>query len=133
MFTRTCEYAVRAATYIAEYGAEKPVLARDVAAYADVPLKYLQKVLRDMVRSGVLKSARGIGGGFRLARPAGKVSLMDVVAPFDDVLRRSNCPFGNPQCGIANPCPVHDRWGRVMGSYQRFLTTTTLGKLVKKR
>jgi Rrf2 family protein len=133
MLSQTCEYALRAVTYIGRHTDAGPVLAKDIATEMEVPLRYLQKVLRDLVRIGVLDSTRGIGGGFRLSRPADKVRLTDVMAPFDDILARTSCPFGNPQCGKANPCPVHDRWADVAGAYLAFLQNTTVRDLLGKR
>jgi Rrf2 family protein len=131
--SQTCEYALRAATYIAHHDEDEPVLAKDIAAKTNVPLKYLQKILRDLVRTGLLASARGIGGGFRLSRPPAKVFLADILVPFDDTTQRMSCPFGNPHCGESDPCPVHNRWKRVVESYRTFLLTTTLGHLIKDK
>jgi Rrf2 family iron-sulfur cluster assembly transcriptional regulator len=130
VLSQTCEYALRAATYIARHGEDDPVLAKEIAENTRVPLKYLQKVLRDLVRGGVLVSARGIGGGFRLSRPPAKVRLAEVLAPFDDAGHRLSCPFGNPACGGSNPCPVHNKWKRVVECYSSFLEHTTLGHLI---
>lgn len=133
MLSQTSEYALRAATYIAHHDADEPVLAKDIAENTGVPLKYLQKVLRDLVRTGLLASARGIGGGFQLSRPPAKVRLADILAPFEDVTQKMSCPFGNPDCGGSNPCPVHNRWKRVVDCYRAFLQTTTLGHLIKDK
>jgi Rrf2 family protein len=133
VLSQTCEYALRAATYVAHHAGDQPVLAKDIAENTNVPLKYLQKVLRDLVRVGVLVSARGIGGGFQLSRPPAQVFLADVLTPFEDLTQQMSCPFGNPECGGSNPCPVHERWSRVVQAYRNFLETTTLGQLVKKK
>lgn len=133
MLSQTCEYALRALTYIAQHNDEGLVLARDIAKHTNVPHKYLQKVLSDLVRSRTLTSTRGIGGGFRLNKPPGEVRLIDVMSLFDDVLAQTNCPFGNPECGVSNPCPVHDRWVDVVTAYKGFLETTTLKDLVRDR
>ena len=132
MWSQTCQYALRAVTCIAEGGGDDPVLAKDIAAEMNIPHQYLQKVLRELVRAGVLSSTRGIGGGFKLARPARDVRLADVIGPFDDIMDRGTCPFGNPLCGEADPVPVHDRWGAVVTGYKEFLELTTLEDLVKK-
>ncbi len=130
MLSQTCEYALRAVTYIGQHGHDGPVLAKVIAEHSGIPLRYLQKVLRDLVRSGVLASSRGIGGGFRLGRDAKDIRLADVLAPFDDILPRTACPFGNPECGVSNPCPIHDRWLGVVTVYKAFLETTTIGDLI---
>jgi len=131
LWSHTCEYALRAVTHIAQRGGDGPVLARDIAAAMDIPRPYLQRVLRELVRRGVLTSARGIGGGFRLNRPPEKILLLDIMTPFDNVLARTACPFGNPRCGWENPCPVHDRWSRVVATYRSFLESTTLADLLR--
>lgn len=130
MWSQTCEYALRAVTHLGRCGRDQPVLARDIADTMNIPHQYLQKVLRELVRYDVLTSTRGIGGGFQLNRPAEKLSLADVIEPFDDIKRRSTCPFGRPDCGKKNPCPVHERWSGVMTAYRDFLETTTVADLV---
>ncbi len=130
MLTQTCEYALRAVTYVAQHAGEDAVLARDIASAANVPYEYLQKLLTEMVKNRLLASTRGIGGGFRLARPAGKIRLLDVIQPFDDVMQRSLCPLGNADCGKRFLCPLHDRWGVVVETYRSFLETTTVADLV---
>ena len=129
MWSQTSEYALRAATYIARYGEDGPVLAREIAADMGISHQYLQKVLRGLVLSGVLSSSRGTRGGFQLCRPAQRVCLFDVIEPFDKTVSRRMCPFGNPHCGVRNPCPVHSEWSKVSDAMKRFLKTTTLADL----
>ena len=129
MLSQTCKYALRAITYVVDHLDEGPALAKDIAEEADVPLRYLQKIMRDLVRSGVLHSTRGIGGGFRLSKPPERIHLIDVLAPFDDSLQKTMCPFGNIECGVRNLCPVHERWSEVVEAYRNFLDTTTLAHL----
>ena len=80
----------------------------------------------------MLSSARGIGGGFRLRQPAQELRLLDVVAPFSNSLDRSTCPFGYPQCHKEDPCPIHERWIRVVEAYRAFLETTRVQDLMDK-
>lgn len=130
MLTQTGEYALRAVTFIGKHQSEGPVSAKDIATATKVSLKYLQKVLRDLVRSGVLSSVRGIGGGFRLGRPSDQLVLLEIVQQFDSSLRRPTCPFGNPKCGDGHACPVHDRWSLVVEAYKNFLEETTLADVI---
>ena len=129
MLPQTCEYALRAMTWIARQ-ADGAVQAKDIASDAMIPLQYLQKLLTELVKHGFLASTRGVGGGFRLARPASDLGLAEILAPFDDLLERSRCPFGNLLCGKSDPCPVHSRWEKVMQHYRQFLESTTLADLV---
>src|SRR5262249_47761223 len=104
----TAQYALRALVYIAGQDPDRPVLAREIAQRTGVPLHYLSRILRDAVRHGLLDSTRGVGGGFRLARPPKKVALIDVLMPFDDILARARCPFGQPRCSDHHPCGFHE-------------------------
>ena len=130
MFTQTGEYALRAATFIGKQPGDKLVSAKEIAANTKVSLKYLQKVLRDLVQADVLSSTRGIGGGFRLSRLADQMPLTDIVRPFDTSLRRIECPFGNLYCGQETPCPVHNRWINVVTAYKNFLENTTVADVI---
>ncbi|QDV89512.1 HTH-type transcriptional regulator IscR [Phycisphaerae bacterium RAS2] len=129
MLSMTAQYALRAFVFIAKHGAEHPVLAKDIAARTGVPLHYLSRILRDAVRAGLLDSARGVGGGFRLTRPAHRIKLMDVLSAFDDVLDRSRCPFGQPRCNDQMPCGFHEFWKPISVAYRTMLEKTTLGEI----
>lgn len=133
MLSRTSEYALRAVVFIFRHSDDQPVLAKVVAAQTQVPLKYLQKILRQLVHNGVLRSVRGLHGGYVLAKSPQQTHLWDVLAPFEPSLGGTACPFGNLQCGIANPCPVHDRWAPIVAAYRHFLESTTLSNLGEKR
>ena len=130
MLSTTSEYAIRAATYIAQHDGRGSVSAKDIAKAADVPVKYLQQILKTMVKSGILSSSRGVGGGFNMKQPAKKVLLGDIVTLFDDVARRMLCPFGDEEdCGTNNSCAIHDRWVGVVNPYRKMLGETTLESL----
>ena len=126
MISMTAQYALRAMVYVAAQEAGRPVLAREIAMKTGVPSHYLSRILRDAVRVGLLESARGVGGGFKLAKPASRIKLYDVLAPFDDVLDRSKCPFGQPRCNDDHPCGFHEYWKPIAVAYRRMLEQTTL-------
>lgn len=129
MLSMTAQYALRAFVYIAAHETERPVLAREIAAHTGVPSQYLSRILRDAVRAGLLDSARGVGGGFRLARPAARIRLFDILAPFDDVLNRSRCPFGQARCNDDHPCGFHPYWKPIARAYRNMLENITLDRV----
>jgi len=133
MFTKTAEYALRAVVVIAQTSEDGPVLAKDIAADGQIPARYLSKVLRDLVRAGVLTSTRGIGGGFKLRRRANKVKLIDVVRPFEDVLASRRCLFGNPRCSDDRPCSMHKRWKPVKEAFRKLLEETTVADVAREQ
>ena len=129
MLSMTAQYALRALAYIAGHDGQRPVLARDIAAKTGVPHYYLSRILRDATRAGLLESARGVGGGFRLARPSSKIRLHEVLAPFDDLLDRSKCPFGQLQCNDKHACGFHKFWKPISQAYWRMLDDAMLSEV----
>jgi len=129
LLSRTAQYALRAMTYLARQPAERRVGVREIARRTGVPAQYLARILRDAVRAKLLESARGVGGGFCLARPAKRIRLREVLAPFDDVVARCACPFGQASCGDGDACGIHPHWKPVKRAYLRMLERTTLAEV----
>lgn len=123
--TRTGEYALRAMIFIAQSGESNAIPGRAIAKETGIPLKYLQKILGDLTRCELLTSAPGKSGGFQLRRSARRITLCDVLAPFERPLAM-HCPFGNVACGDRNPCCAHREWKKVVETEQRFLQKTTI-------
>lgn len=128
MLTRTGEYALRALVYLAQREADLPISVPRIAEDLDIPQKYLSAILSDLVREGILTSARGRGGGFGLVRPARRIQLSEVLWPFEPMLHaeRSPCPFGNPVCNDDEPCAGHKHWKPIKQAYAEFLSNTSL-------
>lgn len=132
MLNQTAEYALRTAVLLAEHE-EAPVALRaaDLAAHLDIPANYLSKILHQLAREGVLESQRGKTGGFRLARPAARIRLADVIRPFDEIDTRRACLLGRPVCSDAAPCQAHARWKVIGTSLAEFFRHTTLAAMVE--
>jgi Rrf2 family iron-sulfur cluster assembly transcriptional regulator len=109
IFSRPCEYAIRALSCLALAPAGA-VRAEEIARAEDIPLPVLSKVLQDLVRKGLLESRRGPGGGFRLSRRPELILLRDVVAAIDGLDQFSLCVTGLPGCSDETPCPLHEMW-----------------------
>lgn len=129
MLSQTAEYALRAVLALAEAGSDQPVGAAHLAATLGIPQNYLSKTLHQLARAGVLDSTRGKAGGFRLARPAARISLLEVVSPFDDVTGRRTCLMGQPVCSDHNSCAAHERWKDVAERTAEFFRDTTIADL----
>ena len=130
MLSRTSQYALRAVLHLAR-APDAPVSAAEVAADLDVPANYLSKILHALSRAGVVRSERGPGGGYRLARPPERTSLADVIDPFDRIGVGGRCLLGNPQCPGARPCAAHERWRRVSEPLTVFFHDTTVSELLE--
>jgi Rrf2 family protein len=133
VLTQTSEYAMRAVLTIAEEPEGHPVGAARLARVLGIPQNYLSKTLHQLARAGILESTRGKLGGFRLARPAARISLVEVVGLFDDVTGRRTCLMGRASCSDHNACAAHARWKGVSDKIADFFRETTVADLVTER
>lgn len=111
LFSKSCEYAIQALLYLAYKEREgRPVLLREISDSLRIPHHFLNKVLQQLTRDGILVSHKGVLGGFSLGRQGCEITLIDVVKAVDGDRFLTGCALGFPGCGDENPCPVHDRW-----------------------
>lgn len=129
MLSQTAEYALRAVLMIAEEGEVEPVGASRLASRLGIPPNYLSKTLHQLSRAGVLESTRGKLGGFRLARPAERITLLEVVSPFDEIQAQRTCLLGRPVCSDQTACAAHLRWKKVSEQIADFFGQTTVADL----
>jgi len=104
----------------------------DIAREIGAPRNYLGKLLRPLTQEGLVISQKGKGGGFRLARPAGEITLFDVVEPIEEVSRWEGCFLGRNKCAGKTPCALHDRWKSLRASYLKFLKSTTVADVARE-
>ena len=129
LFSKSCNNAIRAVTYIA--GREKNVFIqiREISNNLHISFHFLTKNLHPLVSAGYLKTARGARGGIAFAVAPGKITLMDIVLAVDGPALFEECLIGLPGCGIKNPCPLHDQWEEINESIKRMLNRTTVQAL----
>ncbi|WP_373045964.1 RrF2 family transcriptional regulator [Vulgatibacter sp.] len=126
LFNQTAEYALRAMAHLALLPEGTSVRARDLSAATGIPPDYVSKVLRRMVREGLLLSQKGHGGGFRLARPPAAIRFADVLAALDEGLDPERCAFGWGACGGHAPCPLHNAFSKLKAAVNTWASETTL-------
>jgi Rrf2 family transcriptional regulator, nitric oxide-sensitive transcriptional repressor len=126
--SQTTEYALRATLFIAQQ-APLPARLPDVAEAIHAPQRYLAKILGQLARAGVLTSARGRAGGFRLSPGTEHASLSSIIAVFEEPERR-RCLLGRGVCGQNPGCAVHEKWSPIGQSAAAFFADTTIGELL---
>lgn len=131
VLSQTAEYALRAVLWLAEHGHGDTVRVDEIARALGIPANYLSKTLHTLVRARVLRSTRGPRGGFRLAVPPERLSLIRVVAPFEELDARRRCLLGRPECSDRNPCPVHDSWKQTAERVAQFFRATTVADVCR--
>ncbi|MFB3815356.1 MAG: Rrf2 family transcriptional regulator [Terriglobales bacterium] len=130
MLSLTSEYALRALSYLARQPQGRSVLGRDLARKAGVPANYLAKILLSLRRAGLVATARGTGGGYRLDRAAHRIRLSEIVELFDGAKARDACVLDHEhKCHPATACSAHHAWRDARLAYAHFLTATTLADI----
>jgi len=84
--SRSTGYALLSVGYIARHQDQKVILSQDISKQYDIPLEYLLKILQQLVRANVLRSKRGPRGGFSLARPPQKITMLQIIEAVDGPL-----------------------------------------------
>jgi Rrf2 family protein len=131
MLSQTAEYALRTVLYLATTDQAELSNVSDLAERLDIPRNYLSKTLHQLARAGVLTSTRGKHGGFRLTKPPSKLSLAEVVAPFDGPTGARICLLGRAACSDSDPCPAHGRWKSVSNEVSTFFRETKVSDLLE--
>jgi Rrf2 family protein len=132
MITKTGLHAVRAMVVLARLPEGANAGAAAVAAEIGAPPNYLSKLLQGLAREGLVRSQKGLGGGFRLTRDPCQIALLDIVQPIERVSRWSGCVLGHRECSDEAPCAIHHRWKHVRMAYLRMLAQTTIADLLAK-
>jgi Rrf2 family protein len=132
MVSKTGCHAVRAMVALARLPDGAYAGAARIAQEIGAPQNYLGKLLKVLATEGLVESQKGLGGGFRLARDAQEISLLDVIDPIEHLRRWSGCILGRPECSEIDPCAIHHRWKAVRDAYLRMLQQTTIAELVAK-
>ena len=103
---------------------DESVTNQDIASLLDVSVHHLAKVHQRLVRAGILRGVRGPTGGFRLAREARDITLMEVVEAVEGSFEPCQCLLGRPKC-VASPCALGQMSDAVNSMVRDFLTGTT--------
>ena len=128
MISQTVEYALRAVVTLAQNDG-RACTARELAALTQVPGPYLSKLMQGLVRGGIVRSQRGLHGGFSLAREVQELSLWDVIEVVEPIQRIHECPLDIQSHGTSL-CPLHRRLDSALESIESIFRETTLAELL---
>lgn len=131
MFSKTCEYGIRAAIFIAsESFQDKRVGLKDIAKKIDSPVAFTAKIMQILSRQNIIHSIKGVGGGFEI--PKNKIStikLSQIVSALDGDSVFTGCGLGLNHCSAEHPCPVHDKFKSIRNELAFMLENTNLEEL----
>lgn len=131
MFSKACEYGIKASIYIALNSYEsKRVSLKAIAKEINSPVAFTAKILQDLVRHGIINSVKGAYGGFEIDKHAiASVKLSQIVIAIDGDNIYKSCGLGLNSCDENHPCPVHDKFKSVRDELRHMLEHTNLEEL----
>ena len=132
MLTKTSEYALRSLMYIALQtgNGDQKVGIKEIAQELELPMHFTGKILQDLVRKGLIASAKGPHGGFFLNHPASSITIMDVIREIDGTEAFKRCGLGLKHCSETHPCPLHNQFKVYRDGLAHFFATKTIQDLV---
>ena len=131
MFSKTCEYGIRAAIFIAsESYQNNRVGLRDIAEKIDSPEAFTAKILQILSKNNIIHSIKGVGGGFEIPKEKmSQIKLSQIVTALDGDRVFTGCGLGLNQCSEDHPCPVHDKFKSIRNELAFMLENTNLEEL----
>lgn len=132
ILSKTCDYALRAAFFIAARQDRKFVPIREMSEKLNISFHFLTKILQVLNQKKITISFKGPNGGVALARSAEFIYLNEIVEAVDGKKICKECLLGLDNCGDQNPCPLHNEWAGIRGQLQAVFDQTSLSDIAEK-
>lgn len=131
MFSKSCEYGIRAAIYIATQSLQdKRVSLVEIAEEIDSPKPFTAKILQQLAKAQIITSIKGKTGGYEIDKAKMKdITLSQIVACIDGEDIYNMCGLGLRHCSASHPCPLHNQFKIVRDNLKQTLQTTNLASL----
>jgi Rrf2 family protein len=127
--THRGDYAIRAMIALSHDDRGR-LSVRRIAEEMHIPVAFLPQVMRDLVAAGLVESASGRSGGYRLARPAAGIAVLEIVESIEGDSRRTTCVLRGSPCGRDGHCDVHDVFFAAQAAMLDRLRRATLADLI---
>jgi Rrf2 family protein len=131
MFSKACQYAIRATLFIAQRSLEGDrVRLKTIAKAIDSPEAFTAKILQQLARNKIIHSIKGPSGGFEIAdHDLDTIRLIKIVEAIDGDQVFDGCGLGLKQCNAVKPCPVHNKFKIIREELKNMLKTTNIREL----
>lgn len=125
------EGAIRTVLYLALEGAERKVPGQEICGTQEITPAFLVKVTGPLVQKGILRATRGVRGGFALARPPERITLLEIVEIMQGPLVFNECLLAPGTCPRDLRCPVHPVWQEIRSTSENILASWSVADLVR--
>ena len=131
MFSKACEYGIRAMVYIAHQSEKgKRVRLKEIAKAIDSPEAFTAKILQSLTKDDLISSKIGTSGGYEIQKVrSSKITLREIVKSIDGDKIYKGCGLGLKECNESKPCPVHHQFKAIRDDLSKMLQNTTIEEL----
>lgn len=127
--SRKVDYALRAVIYLSLLQDSRPASVKEIATRRRVPQKFLEKIIKDLIRAELVCSHRGAHGGYTLKRPAEQISFRDVIEAVEGPIALNVCVTEQRDCSVLASCNMQRIWQEGQRRMLEFFSDTTLADL----
>lgn len=131
MFSKACEYGLKALIFISDKSSKGVrVNVTEISKKIDSPPAFTAKILQQLVRAGIIKSAKGPSGGFEISEEKMDIiKLTHIVDAIDGDKIYNGCALGLNECSSLKPCPLHEKFAKIRAELKLMLDATSLHDL----
>jgi Rrf2 family iron-sulfur cluster assembly transcriptional regulator len=130
--TRSGEYGLRGLLFLARRPSEGFVLVSEISKYQRIPETFLAKIFQRLSKAGLLRSSRGSKGGFSLGKPAGSITMREVIEAIDGPIALNRCLRREGECDEEELCPIYPVWSKAQQQLLEILDSTTVEDLARQ-
>jgi Rrf2 family iron-sulfur cluster assembly transcriptional regulator len=129
--SKACSYGLFGMIYLARQPQGKIVSVSEICEVEDLPEKFLAKIFQTLARAGLIRSHRGAGGGFSLARPANTITVKELLESIQGPIYFVKCLSSSKGCERKGKCKLLRVWKKAHDYTMKMLTQNTLADLIK--
>jgi Rrf2 family protein len=131
--TREGDYGIRSVLYLARQPYKKISFVTEISDEYKIPRSFLAKILQKLVKAKIVRSYRGVKGGFSLARQAKDISVLDVLEAIEGKLAMNLCLEDKRKCDFSRHCPIHGVWAAAQAKVTEVLKKATFEDLARQK
>ncbi len=126
--TRETDYAIRCVHYLSEKW-DSVTMVDEISREKCIPKSFLAKILQKLGKSSIVKSYRGVKGGFQLARPPKEINLLEVIEAIQGPVAMNVCAIDDKRCAFSSTCAIHPVWIEIRQEVEKMLRKRNFAKL----
>lgn len=131
--TREGDYGIRSVLYLARQPFNKVSFVNEISEEYKIPRSFLAKILQKLVKAKIVRSYRGVKGGFSLAKQAREITALDVLSAIEGKLAINLCLVDKKKCNFSKHCPTYFLWVTIQSKIVETLKKTNFEDLARQK